>query len=1118
MGFEHHGMSQGEDELAVASLVDNMYRIVRLIGRGGMGAVYEAEDIRLGRPVALKVLRSDLAKQLQADERFLQEARVLARLRSPFVCTVYSIGATESGKTFIAMEYIDGESLGDLLDRERSLSVARSVKVTQRVAEALVEAHDLGIIHRDLKPDNILLTRIGSVDDYAKVVDLGLAKHIESAGASNNPRLTQTRLVLGTPAYMSPEQAAGHDVGPASDLYSLGVIFYEMVTGYLPIDGETPQDFLRAHQLQPPVPLRERRPDLQFPPSVQEFVDKALQKKEGDRFATASEFLEAMQGLERSSAEARQTRRTPRTNSSTPRVRRTTTRRQAEALDALDERLDRAKERVRLEMMGVAGGDAHALTEVLDRFDALCAERADPPVVVRLFLEDAVDRVPMLALFEEIRRRADIYDDDPPSMARRKLLRWVQGLMPDRPGRASQVAHLIGLFLRVEFPDSPHLSHARAVPEVARLAAGAAMADVFRALTDRTSLVLSLERIDRLTATELSFLRKLVRQLGATPVLVVGGWVGAGDEVPVGLDGLIIPESVATVPARDADRIAEQLADEPDACMLYALARQTGSPTWLSLLENAVGKPCEGPIVSLADAGALVEVASPRLSFGGEYRVADLAEEVRGQIAANVPEAALRRAWAWMVERSGERSGLWSSRMAGLASAIREPIEAARCARVAGDVARRLGATVEAIEAFDQARELATTALAEVPDGAQLSAVVALADSTLGLVELLFETESFDACCGHARGAFEALRGRDDVSDADWLRLGVPLLSVWSRAEVARGRAHSVVDSLTEQLAALEAADDEAARAQIPLMKLALGEAKLGLGDEAAALQAWESAAAAVAALGDPALLADLAIRISGVRRGEGDGEAAVESARRALGAARMARDLVREAEALRALAVAQRDIGDMDDAEAQLGEALNALGRVERSRLSAEVSVLLAEVLMARDAAEEADAALAKACRAFAAMTDLSSLANALRKRGEIQMAQGIYSRASAFADESTRQAVLSGDVGLQVRALLLGARAYAAQSDAQRSHQSLEKAFHLVAPLGTSVERAECLVALGDLLEAHVLTSDRSVASLLREAQDVFRAADAPGRAKELHRRLRAMRATPSSAGVGR
>ena len=135
------------------------------------------------------------------------------------------------------------------------------------------------------------------------------------------------------------------------------------------------------------------------------------------------------------------------------------------------------------------------------------------------------DRLPLAPLFDEVRVRAGVFDDDPPSVARRKLLAWVQALMPDRPDRASQVAHLLGLYTGVEFPDSPHLSHARAVPEVARMAAGAALVDALRGVAGRSLLVLLVERVELCTETEVTFLRRLLRQLGATPVLVVAGWL-----------------------------------------------------------------------------------------------------------------------------------------------------------------------------------------------------------------------------------------------------------------------------------------------------------------------------------------------------------------------------------------------------------------------------------------------------------------------------------------------------------------------------------------------------------------------------------------------------------------
>ncbi len=621
--------SQVDDELGATALVDNMYRIVRLIGRGGMGAVYEAEDIRLGRAVALKVLRADLAKQLQADERFMQEARILARIRSPFVCTVYSVGATDNGKTYIAMEYIDGGSLGDLLDRERWLPLRRAILVAQRVCEALIEAHEAGIIHRDLKPDNILLTRVGSMDDYVKVVDLGLAKHIASAGSNNNPRLTQARLVLGTPAYMSPEQAAGQDVGPPSDLYSLGVIFYEMLTGYLPVDGETPQDFLRAHQLQPPIALATRRPDLTFPPMLEELCQKLLSKRPQDRPAGAREIIDLLEELDeellaQETRAGRPARRSSRTTIPKPKPPQASPKAVAPTLTQLDERLDRARDRVRLELVGLAAPGRACLYETLDAYAKHVRSRVEAPTIVRIRVPPAKGRIPLSCLFDDVRVQAGLFDDDRPALGRRKLQGWAQGLLPERAGRASQIAHLTGMFLDVDFPDSPHLYHAKAVPEVARMAGGAALADVLRALAGRGSLVFLLERVEFLTESEHGFFRRLVRQLGATRALVVAGWVGEPGEIPPGLDGMVTPAAVLTVPRQPfADVALGSGAEEVLRC-----AVQLGAPVWPAMLEAALGRPVGDDLNRLVAAGALRSTPISRFSDQDQYVFGDFRREL----------------------------------------------------------------------------------------------------------------------------------------------------------------------------------------------------------------------------------------------------------------------------------------------------------------------------------------------------------------------------------------------------------------------------------------------------------------------------------------------------------
>lgn len=1089
------------DELPPSSLVDNLYRIVRLIGRGGMGSVYEAEDIRLGRPVALKVLRSDLAKQLQADERFIQEAKILARIRSPFVATVYSIGATDQGRTYIAMEYIDGESLGDLLDRERWLPLPRAARICQRVCEALMEAHKLGIIHRDLKPDNILLTRVGSFDDYVKVVDLGLAKHMQPTHGTFNPRLTQQRLVVGTPAYMSPEQASGQDVGPQSDLYSLAVIFYEMITGYLPVDGETPHDFLRAHQLQAPVSLAHRRSDLVFPPQVDAFFRKVLAKSVAERPADARSYVQELDKLEGIAAESRTTRQTQQASrASAPRK----VRKQASAisptLDLLEERLDRAKDRVRLELIGVVSRTRAMLYEALDTFVTQLGDRADAPVVVRVRVPPAGERLPLACLFDEVRTRAGLFDDDTASVARRKLLAWVQGLMPDRPDRASQVAHLIGLFLRVEFPDSPHLSHARAVPEVARMAAGAALADALRGIAGRNTLVLILERADHFSETETTFLRRLVRQLGATPVLVVGGWVSRTDDVPAGLVGTIAPGSIARVPARDNTTL-DKLVDAPSRRMLVA-AVKLGTPLWPDLLAAACGGSAAPQIARLVAAGALRQMPSSRLSSQVEYMLGDFPDSLLTD--ALTEPLHVDRALAWLHGQAVVRPEQWAGRLALAEALAGDFVMAATHSRQAADIMRSLGALPEAIAQFEVSR---SHGLALRDAGRRAEAATGLAEAAYGLSQCLSERGDGELASDRAREAIEELRQLPGLREEDWYRIGVPLLATWASAEAQCGRAPGAVAPLEAQIHLMLKSQLPRAAEQLPHVRLALGKCLRAQGSLRTALEVWTAALHGLPVLPQPVLTAELSMNISDAYRSLGEGDRAVAHARKALAAARDARNLIVEVEALRALALALRDIGELDDAEAQLGEALNALGRVDRQRLAAEVSVLLAAVLQARGAMDEADAALAKSCRSFAALPDLAGLSDALRQRGEIQMAHGIYTRAQAFAEEAARQAVLAVSVPLQVKALLLGARASAAAGDTRPVHTTMEEAFQLVAPDVPTLERADCMVVLADLLEAGVLTSDRVPASLLEEAMIIYREVDAEAEADRLQKRLKAM-----------
>ena len=279
-------------ETRLDQAIGDRYRLEREIGRGGMAVIYLAEDRRHRRRVAIKVLEPELARAIGA-ERFLREIEIAARLTHPNILPLHDSGDAGDALVYYVMPFVDGESLRSRLDRERQLPLDDALRIAREVADALAYAHSQGVIHRDIKPENILLTAgnlaLGQVA-HALVSDFGIARAVGEAGGD---RLTHTGLTLGTPAYMSPEQAAGErEVDVRSDIYSLGCVVYEMLAGEPPFTGPTPQAVLARKAMEPVPRLRVVRETV--PAAVEAVVAKSLARTPVDRFATAAQFGEAL--------------------------------------------------------------------------------------------------------------------------------------------------------------------------------------------------------------------------------------------------------------------------------------------------------------------------------------------------------------------------------------------------------------------------------------------------------------------------------------------------------------------------------------------------------------------------------------------------------------------------------------------------------------------------------------------------------------------------------------------------------------------------------------------------------------------------------------------------------
>ncbi|HWS53861.1 MAG TPA: serine/threonine-protein kinase [Pyrinomonadaceae bacterium] len=282
--------SEGDDPL-VGQVLAGKYRIEEKIDEGGMGCVYRATHVLMEKTVAVKVLHPALAADEKIVARFTREAKAASRISHPHAIVVTDFGESEQGVVYLVMEYLRGRTLKEVVRTEGPMPLARVSEIVRQVSGALDAAHEQGVVHRDLKSDNIMLEETAG-GDWAKVLDFGIAKIQEETGKTD-PGLTAPNLIIGTPQYMSPEQCGqASAIDQRSDIYSFGIILYEMLAGHVPFTGESPTAIMMKHIQEPPPSILEERPDL--PAGVGRVVARALAKRPEDRFQRASELPDAL--------------------------------------------------------------------------------------------------------------------------------------------------------------------------------------------------------------------------------------------------------------------------------------------------------------------------------------------------------------------------------------------------------------------------------------------------------------------------------------------------------------------------------------------------------------------------------------------------------------------------------------------------------------------------------------------------------------------------------------------------------------------------------------------------------------------------------------------------------
>ncbi|MBX3262513.1 MAG: serine/threonine protein kinase, partial [Labilithrix sp.] len=284
----------------VGQVVSGRYRIQKLIGEGGMGAVYLAEHTLMRKRVALKLLHAEMSTDEEVLARFRREAEAAAHVEHPNVAAATDFGQTEDGAFFLVLEYVEGTSLRDVL-AAGAMAPARALHVARQIALALERAHGAGIVHRDLKPENVMLVQKGDDPDFVKVLDFGIAKVEPHPQRDTTQPLTRLGTILGTPEYMAPEQALGEPVGPPADLYAVGVMLYEMLTGKHPFDADDRMAILSMHIVAPVPAMADRNPAIDVPPPIEALVRGLLEKDAKLRPPGARALVDA---AERAAAES----------------------------------------------------------------------------------------------------------------------------------------------------------------------------------------------------------------------------------------------------------------------------------------------------------------------------------------------------------------------------------------------------------------------------------------------------------------------------------------------------------------------------------------------------------------------------------------------------------------------------------------------------------------------------------------------------------------------------------------------------------------------------------------------------------------------------------------------